>query len=387
MTAGQALVTGGAGFIGCHLVEYLIRQGYGVRVIDNLNPQIHGRQRALPGYFPGSAEFVFGDVCDQSVVEDALRDVDIVFHLAAETGVGQSMYEATNYARTNVTGTAALWDAIGATGSVRKVVLASSRAVYGEGAYECQDCGLVTPEPRKRQHLSQGLWSPVCPICGRSVVSVATSEDVDAFPSSVYAVTKVSQEQMSFALGRGVGVRVVALRFFNVYGSRQALSNPYTGILSTFVVRLSAGKPLLVYEDGNQLRDFVHVSDVVRACALAAAYVEEDFAVFNVGSGRAVSILELAQAVLELKGARSDGGGGNVRVSGHYRVGDIRHCYANLEKARWRLRYQPSVSLADGLREFLVWVQSQPLLDRTDEAARELLSAGLLGKAECSRSG
>jgi dTDP-L-rhamnose 4-epimerase len=385
MTARQALVTGGAGFIGSHLVDHLLHQGYAVRVLDNLNPQIHGADPCRPDYFPDDAAFVFGDVRDRRALEHALRGVDTVFHLAAETGVGQSMYEAGSYARTNVVGTASLWDAIHAIGGVERMVLASSRAVYGEGTYQCSACGRVRPEARSRERLAQGLWSPTCPGCGSSVQPVATSEEDETSPSSVYAVTKVSQEQMSFALGRSHGVRVVVLRFFNVYGSRQALSNPYTGILATFVARLRSGKPLLVYEDGEQLRDFVHVTDVARACELASRYDDRDFAVFNVGSGHPVTILQLAQKILELRGPASQKDHTGIRVTGHYRVGDIRDCYASIEKSRSELRYEPQVSLEDGLREFLSWAQSQPLVDQTDEAAGELYSAGLLGQAQAGR--
>jgi dTDP-L-rhamnose 4-epimerase len=210
---------------------------------------------------------------------------------------------------------------------------------------------------------------------------VATSEDDDPRPTSVYGITKLVQEQLSLTLGRSYGVPTVALRFFNVYGSRQALSNPYTGILATFVTRLRAGKPLLIYEDGEQLRDFVHVQDVVRACEGAMAYRGEGHEVFNVGSGTATTISSLARTMGTLVRGDGDRGSPGLEVTGHYRVGDIRDCFADTARARSELGYAPSIRLEEGLREFLEWAEEQPLQDHTDEAARELNAAGMLRKA------
>lgn len=377
----NTLVTGGAGFIGSHLVNGLLEQGYKVRVLDNLHPQIHGAGCQLPDYLPDEAEFVFGDIRDERVMRYALREIDVVFHLVAETGVGQSMYKAGSYARTNVAGTATLWDAIHAAGGVEKVILASSRAVYGEGTYQCLDCGRVRPYPRSEERLARGHWSPICPVCDSSIRPVATSEEDMALPTSVYGITKLAQEQLSLTLGRSYNIPVVILRFFNVYGSRQALSNPYTGILVTFLGRLRSGKPLLIYEDGEQLRDFVHVRDVVQACELAM-HNEADFQVLNVGSGEPVSILQLARTLVELE---DQAGESELTVTGYYRAGDIRDCYADISKAKSRLGYRPSVSLVEGLREFLSWADSQPLDDRTDEAAAELVSLGLLRQQRSRR--
>jgi len=372
----KTLVTGGAGFIGSHLVDSLLEQGYQVRVLDNLHPQIHGGDRQLPDYFPHDAEFIFGDVLDEQVLTYALKDVDVVFHLAAQTGVGQSMYEAGGYARTNVTGTAVLWDAIQSVGGIQKVVLASSRAVYGEGTYLCGDCGRVRAQPRHPQGLAEGRWSPTCPHCGAPLRSVATTEKDQPLPTSVYGITKLSQEQLSLTLGCSYDIPVVALRFFNVFGSRQALSNPYTGILATFLARLRSDKPLLIYEDGQQIRDFVHVSDVVQACQLAAASEQANFQTLNVGSGQPISILELARKLLKLRNQDTENEG--LKVTGHYRVGDIRDCYADITRARAQLGYEPRMSLLDGLREFSRWSDFQMLVDNTDEAFTELASAGLL---------
>jgi dTDP-L-rhamnose 4-epimerase len=384
MTPRRVLITGGVGFIGSHLVEDLLHQGYSVRVLDNLSPQVHGKGHCLPSYFPEEAGFVFGDVCDRRVLEHALRGVDIVFHLAAETGVGQSMYEAQSYTRTNVSGTASLWDAIHAVGDVQKVVIASSRAVYGEGTYRCPNCGRVRPQVRDDKDLSQGRWKPMCPNCHGSIRPIPTSESDSLQPVSVYGITKLAQEQLSLTLGHSYGIQVVVLRFFNVYGSRQALSNPYTGILATFAARLRSRKPLLIYEDGEQLRDFVHVRDVVNACELSLSYGASDYAVFNVGTGEPVSVLQLAQRVQSLTDSNPEATESrSSKVTGYYRSGDIRDCYADVARARAELGYKPSISLEDGLRAFLKWAESQPLTDRTDEASRELESAGLLGEA-CS---
>jgi len=370
------LVTGGAGFIGSHLVNSLLGQGYRVRVLDNLHPQIHGPDRQLPDCFPDEVEFVLGDVRDEQVLKYALKDVAKVFHLVAETGVGQSMYEAGSYARTNVVGTATLWDAIHSVGAVEKVILASSRAVYGEGTYSCPNCGRVRPESRSQARLAKGQWDPLCPVCGHAIQSVATSEQDTPHPTSVYGITKLSQEQLSLTLGRSYGIPVVVLRFFNVYGSRQALSNPYTGILATFLARIRSENPLHIYEDGQQLRDFVHVTDVVQACNLAAANDEAQFQVFNVGNGQPTSIAQLARSLLRL--CNEDETERKLEVTRHYRVGDIRDCYADISKIKSMLGYEPSLSLSEGLRKFLSWAASQSLVDRTEEAAAELTSAGLL---------
>jgi dTDP-L-rhamnose 4-epimerase len=370
----KVLVTGGVGFIGSHLTNELLTRGYHVRVLDNLNPQIHGVDHQLPSYFPDDVEFVFADIRDRRALAYALKNVDIVFHLAAETGVGQSMYEAGEYAQTNVAGTATLWDAIHAVGGIKKLVLASSRAVYGEGTYSCQSCGRVKPEIRHPERLAEGQWSPSCPRCSSPIHPVATREEDRLSPTSVYGITKHTQEQLSLTLGRSYDIPVTVLRFFNVYGSRQSLSNPYTGILATFLAHIRSGKALLIYEDGEQLRDFVHVEDVVRACMLAATHNQANFEIFNVGSGKAVSISQLARTLLDLIGKDEIA----LRVTGQYRLGDIRDCYADIGKIKTTLGYEPSVSLAEGLQEFLDWAESEPLMDRTEEAAEELASAGLL---------
>jgi dTDP-L-rhamnose 4-epimerase len=378
----NALVTGGAGFIGSHLADRLLEQGYKVRVLDNLHPQIHGVDCQLPDHFPGEAEFVFGDIRNEQTVKYALRGIDIVFHLAAETGVGQSMYETGSYARTNVVGTATLWDAIHSISGVKKLILASSRAVYGEGTCSCPNCGRVRPRSRTQARLAKGQWAPSCPLCGHSIRPVATSEQDVPYPASVYGITKLTQEQLSLALGQSYGVQVVVLRFFNVYGSRQALNNPYTGILATFLARIRSEKPLLIYEDGQQLRDFVHVSDVIRACELAATHDEANFQVFNVGSGNPITVLQLARALLKLQ--EQDEDESKLTVTGQYRVGDIRDCYADIGKIKSRLGYDPAVSLSEGLREFLSWTEAQAIVDRTEEAATELASVGLL---QCAQKG
>ena len=327
----SVLVTGGAGFIGSHLVDGLLQQGHSkVRVLDNLHPQVHVQAYRCPDYLPDEVEFIFADILDKRALEYALRGIDIVFHLVAETGVGQSMYEAGSYARTNVVGTAILWDAIHSVGTVKKLILASSRAVYGEGTYSCPKCGRVRPNFRSQARLADGCWAPLCPVCGHSVQSVATSEQDTPHPTSVYGITKHCQEQLCLTLGQSYGIPVAVLRFFNVYGSRQALSNPYTGILATFLARIRSMASLHIYEDGQQLRDFVHVSDVVQACSLAATDDKAKFQVFNVGSGHPISILQLARSMVKL--FEPNGSEREIKVTGHYRVGDIRDCYADIQR-------------------------------------------------------
>lgn len=374
----KVLITGGAGFIGLHLANLLLQEGYQIRILDNLHPQIHGTRYQLPDNLSPKTEFILGDIRDEHVLKYALRNIDIVFHLASETGVGQSMYEAGRYARTNVTGTAILWDAIQAVGGIAKLVLASSRAVYGEGTYFCPDCTKrVRPSPRPLNRLEDGLWSPVCPSCSSSMQSVSTFENDLPNPTSVYGITKFTQEQLCLTLGHSYDVPVIILRFFNVYGSGQALNNPYTGILATFLTRIRSRKPLLIYEDGNQLRDFVHVSDVVQACKLAVKSDAPDFQILNVGTGQPISILELAQTLLHLYDMDQI----QSKITGEYRVGDIRDCYANIERAKAMLGYKPAVSLIDGLREFSNWADSQTLKDQTDQAAIELFKAGMLRRS------
>src|SRR5437868_5109498 len=361
------LVTGGAGFIGSHLVDALVERGHRVRVLDALVPQVHGDVSA-PRYLNPEAEFVRGDVCDAAAVGRALEGVDAVFHEAAEVGVGQSMYEIRRYVGANDMGTAALLEAlVNKRGRVRKLVVASSMSIYGEGAYRCASCGVVNPKLRPASQLRERRWEVECPACGRRLRPAPTGEDKPLFPTSVYAVTKQDQEQFSLVVGRAYDIPTVALRYFNVYGTRQALSNPYTGVCAIFSSRLLNEQPPTVFEDGERSRDFVHVSDIVQANLLALETDSGDYEAMNVGTGRPTSVNQISRVLAE-------GLGKDLRpeVVGKYREGDIRHCVADITRARQLLGYEPRVALEEGVPELLKWVGAQEAEDQVSKATAEL---------------
>jgi len=366
-----ALVTGGAGFIGSHLVAALLARGHRVRVLDAFDPQVHGADSAP---LPEAAELVRGDLLDGVLLDRALKGVEVVFHQAASVGVGQSMYRASDYTRVNCVGTALLMEKIVALRpQVRKVVVASSMSIYGEGSYACPSCGPADPGPRKAERLKAGKWEPECPRCGKDLRPAPTSETKPLAPTSVYAITKRFQEETVLTLGRAYDLPAVALRYFNVYGPGQALSNPYTGVAAIFSSRLLNGLSPVIFEDGGQGRDFVHVSDVVQANLLAMESEDADQEVFNVGTGRLVPLRELAAGLKERLGGHAE-----PRIVGIFREGDIRHCYADIGKIRSRLGYEPRVSLEDGYDDLVNWARNQKPVDRFDEANRELVSRGLL---------
>lgn len=373
MQEANVLVTGGAGFIGSHLVDALVDQGHRVRVLDALVSQVHGED-AAPRYVNRAADFVYGDVCDREDVNAALEDIDVVFHEAAEVGVGQSMYEIERYVRANDLGTAVVLEAVLARRpQIKKFVVASSMSIYGEGAYTCVDHGAVAPQLRSTAQLRDRRWEVECPKCGKDLAPAPTNEEKTLFPTSVYAVTKQDQEQFSLAVGRSYGIPTVALRYFNVYGTRQALSNPYTGVCAIFSARLLNGNPPLIFEDGEQTRDFVHVSDIVRANLLALETDRADYQAINVGTGRPTSV----RTVCELL---ADGLGLDIEpeIVGKYREGDIRHCVADISKAKSLLNYEPRVSLEQGIPELLSWVRAQAAQDQVASATAELESRQLV---------
>ena len=373
--AQTILITGGAGFIGSHLAEKLSEIGYRVILIDNLSPQVHGLDAELPYYLKDKVEFIKGDVRSRDDVKRAILRADAVIHLAAETGVGQSMYQITQYIDTNVKGSAVLLETIIDKGkSVRKIIVASSRAVYGEGKYRCENCGITYPEQRTENELQRKQWQMCCTRCGRIVEPIPTDEDAMLRPTSIYAVTKQAQEQMFSVIAKAHNIPTVILRYFNVYGQRQSLNNPYTGILSIFSSRIINGKPPLIYEDGLESRDFVHVSDVVKATMLALEKTEANYQVFNVGSGSRATILEVSNLLVKKFGSSL-----KPVVVGKYRVGDIRHCYSDLTRIKSKLGYEPSKSLEEGISEFADWVKQQKgILDLSDKASEELSSRKLL---------
>ena len=373
----RVLVTGGAGFVGRGLVRDLVDAGHAVRVLDTLAEQVHGPGADWPPELAG-AELRRGDVRDPAAVAEAVAGVEAVAHLAAETGVGQSMVEIARYVDVNERGTAVLLDALARQGGPVRLVLASSRAVYGEGLYACPRCGEVAPPPRTAAALAAGDWDPPCPACGGAIAPLPTHEDAPARPGSVYAATKLAQEQLCRVVAAAYGLPLTVLRYFNVYGPGQSLANPYTGILATFHARAAAGKPVEVYEDGREQRDFVFVDDVVaatrRALLRPAGVVREE--TLNVGSGRATTVGELAEAVVRLGGWDVP-----VRVTGAYRLGDVRHAVADPRRCAATLDPAPATPLETGLARWLAWAGTAGGGDRTDRAAAELAARGMLGRA------
>lgn len=366
------LVTGGAGFIGSHLVDALIERGHNVRVLDALIPQVHASDR--PEYLNAEAEFVQGDVCDPDAVARALDGVEVVYHKAAEVGVGQSMYEIRRYVRANDIGTSVLLEAmVERRSQIRKLVVASSMSIYGEGAYACPGCGEVTPQIRPASQLLERRWEVECPRCASVLRPKATGEEKPLFPNSVYAITKQDQEQLSLVVGRAYNIPTVALRYFNVYGTRQALSNPYTGVCAIFSSRLLNDQSPMVFEDGEQTRDFVHVSDIVQVNLLALETDRADYQAINVGTGVATSINRISDLLAKGLGKEL-----RPEVIGKYREGDIRHCVADISKARDLLGFEPKVDLERGIPELLDWVGRQSASDKVARATAELESRRLV---------
>jgi dTDP-L-rhamnose 4-epimerase len=368
----KILVTGGAGFIGSHLVDALVALGHRVRVLDAVVPQVHATGE--PQYLNQEAEFIRGDVCDGATLEKALGDVDVVYHQAAEVGVGQSMYEIQRYVKANDLGTAALLEAVIERRSrIRKLIVASSMSIYGEGAYRNADGDVVYPTIRPASQLIERKWELICPRTGSVLAPIGTSEEKTLFPTSVYAVTKQDQEQFCLVVGRAYGMPTVALRYFNVYGTRQALSNPYTGVCAIFSSRLLNDQSPVIFEDGEQTRDFVHVSDIVQANLLALETDRADYQAVNVGTGRATSVKQVMKML-------ADGLGKDIEpeITGKYREGDIRHCVADISRARALLGYKPKVSLEQGIPELLEWVNRQEASDKVAQATAELESLRLV---------
>ncbi len=365
------LITGGAGFLGSHLADALLREGHRVRIFDNLTPQVH--PHGLPDYLDPEVEFVRGDMRHPDRVREAIRGMDVIFHLAAAVGVGQSMYEIAHYMGSNTQGTANLLQAILDEGCrAEKLIVASSMSIYGEGRYHCPSCGDMAPPPRPLEQLKAKDWETACGLCGASLKPVPTDESKPLQCTSIYALSKKDQEEMVLLFGRTYGLPVVALRFFNIYGPRQALSNPYTGVAAIFASRLMNGKPPLVFEDGRQMRDFVSVHDVVQANLLAMQRHGADGRALNVGSGAPLSIAEVGRRLAEALGVDIA-----PQLTGKYRAGDIRHCFADISAARQQLGYEPKVRFEAGMRELVEWLQSQSAEDKAAEAVERLHVYGL----------
>lgn len=365
----RVLITGGAGFIGSHLGDELLRAGYRVRLLDNLDSQVHGTDADAPSYLDPELELIRGDVRDREAVRRALAGVDAVVHLAAKVGVGQSMYRIVDYSDTNIMGTSVLLESL-MEQPVERLLVASSMSIYGEGLYRTRE-GRVVEADRDAAQLGRGDWA-VRDADGETLTPVATPESKSPSLASIYALSKMHQETMCMLFGRAYAVPTVALRFFNTYGERQALSNPYTGVLAIFAARLLNDKRPLIFEDGEQRRDFVHVRDVARACRLALEVPEAAGQVFNVGSGDQISIRELAARTAALMGKDIA-----PEVTGKYRKGDIRNCFADIERARAVLGFGPQIGLEEGLAQLSEWLRGQVAVDRVEHASQELTARGL----------
>lgn len=368
----RVLVTGGAGFIGSHLVDALIARGHAVRVLDSLEAQVHGPDAKRPVYLHPAAELQVGDVRDRDALRRALAGIEVVFHQAAAVGVGQSMYEIERYVSVNTLGAAVLLEEmVQCRAQLRRVVVASSMSLYGEGAYRDAAGVAVAPRLRPAAQLAARRFE-LEDSAGRPLTPVPTPESKPLQPTSVYAVTKRDHEELFLAVGDAYGIPTVALRYFNAYGTRQALSNPYTGVIAIFSSRLLNGKPPRVFEDGGQSRDFVHVSDIVAANLLAMEREAAVGRVFNVGTGRATTVLEIGRML-----ARELGVAIEPEISGRFRAGDIRHCIADPGAAARDLGFEARTRVADGMRELLTWLRTQAPEDHVDGASAELEARGL----------
>ncbi|HEY0368012.1 MAG TPA: NAD-dependent epimerase/dehydratase family protein [Chthoniobacterales bacterium] len=367
----KVLITGGAGFVGSHLADELLEHGYRVRALDNLAPQVHGAKAGRPDYLSSEVELMVGDVRDADAVGRALDGIDAVYHFAATVGVGQSMYQIAEYTSVNGEGTAILLEAL-ARKPVERLVVASSMSIYGEGLYATRHGDLVEGQERTLDQLKAHDWEVRGPD-GEPLKPIPTPETKCPALPSVYAISKYQQERLCMTVGRAYGIETVGLRFFNIYGTRQALSNPYTGVLAIFASRFLNNNPPLINEDGQQQRDFVSVHDIAQACRLALEVPEAADNVFNVGSGRHYSIRQIADEMARVLNKPHI----EPEIVGRCRVGDIRNCFADISRARDILGYRPAVSLEEGLVEIAEWLEGQTAVDKVDAASRELVSRGL----------
>ncbi len=367
----SVLITGGAGFIGSHVGHELVAAGYSVRALDNLDPRVHGPGGERPVHLSDDIELIRGDVRDPRALARALEGVDVVFHFAASVGVGQSMYRIADYTSVNELGTACLLEAV-AEKKLKKLIVASSMGIYGEGSYVDADGQVVEQVRRSPDALARGEWEPH-DRQGRPLLPRPTPESKSIELESIYAMGKYAQEQSSLIVGRAYGIPTVALRLFNVYGPHQALSNPYTGVLAIFAARLLNHRPPMIFEDGEQRRDFVHVHDVARACRLALESQKANGLAINIGSGRSYTVVEVARALSQVLGREAH----EPEITFEHRAGDIRHCFADIARAKEVLGFEPRVSLRDGLREMTKWLSTQDAKDRVAAARRELQQRGL----------
>ena len=370
------LITGGAGFIGSRLCEKLFDQGNNITVLDNLSEQIHGNGESfLFNKIKDKCTFIKGDVRDKNDWAHAIKNQEIIIHLAAETGTGQSMYELEKYNDVNVMGTSHLLELLADSNhSIKKIIIASSRSIYGEGKYNCKTHGVQYPSQRKEKDMEKGEFNPKCRVCNSELDLLATDEESKIHPSSIYGINKQQQEQMVLLIGKSIGIPSVAFRYQNVYGPGQSLSNPYTGILSIFSTRILNGNDLDIYEDGLESRDFVYIDDVVDATILGIEKDEANGEVFNVGSGAPTTVQEVAEDLKTFYESDID-----ISISGKFRIGDIRHNYADLTKIKSMLGFSPKYNFQKGISEFVSWVKTQEVMeDRYEQSVKELKQKGLM---------
>ena len=372
------LISGGAGFIGSNLALKLVSLGHNVRVLDNLSPQIHTNSKEnsqLYQSIKGKVTFINGDVRNRKDWQKAIANSTVIVHLAAETGTGQSMYQIEKYVQVNCGGTAIMLDVLAnEKHTVKKVVVASSRAIYGEGKYLCESHGEVYPDEREDTQMSSGQFEPLCSICKQPLCMLATDEYSKIHPSSIYGITKSDQEQMILVACKSLGISAIALRYQNVYGPGQSLSNPYTGILSIFSTRILNNNPINIFEDGKESRDFVFIDDVVNATVLAIQDNKLKSCSLNVGSGVSTTVQTVADSLKKLYQSDVD-----IKVSGNYRLGDIRHNKADISKIKKLLGFSPKVSFEDGLKQFVDWVKNQEVnSDNYEQSINEMKDKGLM---------
>lgn len=371
------LITGGAGFIGSNLTKKLVSKGYCITILDNLSKQIHGKDQKSELYnsIKEISTFILGDVCNEEDWKKALKGQDAVIHLAAETGTGQSMYEISRYNDVNILGTSHLLDFLANNkNSVKKLIIASSRSIYGEGKYKCENHGVVYPNERVASNMMKGKFDLFCDVCGGELDVIPTDENSKIHPSSIYGITKQQQEQMILLMGKSLGIPAVALRYQNVYGPGQSLSNPYTGILSIFSTRMLNGNDIDIYEDGEESRDFVFIDDVVEATILALEKEEANHQIFNVGSGEVTTVSQVANSLKSLYNSNA-----NISIGGSFRLGDIRHNYADLNKIKNLLGFTAKFDFQTGISRFVDWVKTQEVKeDKYEQSLNELKNKGLI---------
>ena len=371
------LISGGAGFIGSNLTKKLVSKGYNITILDNLSKQIHGKDQKSELYnsIKEISTFILGDVCNEEDWKKSLKGQDAVIHLAAETGTGQSMYEISRYNDVNILGTSHLLDFLANNkNSVKKLIIASSRSIYGEGKYKCENHGVVYPNDRIASNMLKGKFDLFCDVCGGELDLMPTDENSKIHPSSIYGITKQQQEQMILLMGKSLGIPAVALRYQNVYGPGQSLSNPYTGILSIFSTRMLNGNDIDIYEDGEESRDFVFIDDVVEATILALEKEEANHQIFNVGSGEATTVSQVANSLKKLYDSNV-----NISIGGSFRLGDIRHNYADLNKIKNLLGFTAKFDFQTGISRFADWVKTQEVKeDKYKQSLNELKNKGLL---------